>query len=339
MNRNPPKHVTMNDVADDAGVSYQTVSRVINEHPHVAAATRQRVMDAIERLDYRPNRMARTLVTNRSNTVGIVAFGSAFYGPSQMVVNIDRSLKERGYGFTMTTIRKMAFDELRDAVHELQSRAVDGLALITPIHDIDVERVRELCADTPFVMVDVAPGTTVPSVVIDQTHGGRLAAEHLIALGHRRIAVIDGPLAWNDARLRHEAYEAVLREAGVEPGPSVASDWTSAGGYRGLRELLATEEPFTGPVVGNDQMALGALHALNERGFDVPGDVSVVGFDDVPEAAYFRPPLTTVRQDFTTLGQQSAETLIALMEDPASPIRQRVLAPRLIVRASTRPKE
>lgn len=337
MNHHQGKGVTLNDVAKDAGVSYQTVSRVINDHPHVADATRTRVKAAIEKLGYRPNRMARGLVTNRSNTVGIVAFGSTFYGPSQMVVNIDWSLKERGYGFTMTTIREMSFERLRGAVHELQSRGVDGLVLITPIHDVDPDAVRDLCAGTPFVMLDAAPGASAPSIVIDQREGGRLAVQHLIDLGHTRIAEIHGPLTWNDARLRHEAFVETLRATGLEPGPSLESDWTSEGGYRTMRTLLEMDDAFSALVAGNDQMALGALHLLHERGVTVPGEMSVVGFDDVPEAAYFFPPLTTVRQDFTTLGQQSAEYLIALMEDPDTIIQQKTLMPELLTRSSTRP--
>lgn len=331
------KQTTLNDVASDAGVSYQTVSRVINDHPHVADSTRKRVQASIEKLGYRPNRVARSLVTNRTHTVGIVAYGSTFYGPSQMVVNIDRSLKERGYGLTMTTIRELTFQDLRDAVEELHSRSVDGLVLIAPIHGIDVEDIQSLCASTPFVIVGVPPGVSTPSIVIDQRKGGAMATTHLIELGHHQIAAIHGPLTWNDARLRHEAHERVLSEAGLEPGPSIESDWTSLGGYRALHEIMESNRDFTGLVVGNDQMALGAIRGLTERGISVPQDLSIVGFDDVPEAAFFNPPLTTIRQDFEALGQQSAEYLIALMEDPETRISQEFLGPTLVVRSSTQP--
>lgn len=336
MKRDRTKHVTLKDVASCTDVSYQTVSRVINDHPSVADTTRRRVKSAIEKLGYRPNRIARGLVTKRSSTVGIVAFGSTFYGPAQMIGNIDSSLKERGYGLTMTTIGEMSFDKLREAVYELKSRAVEGLVLITPIHDTRPEQVQELCAETPFVMLYAAPKASAATIVIDQRLGGVQATRHLVELEHTRIAEISGPLDWNDARLRHDAFEATLREAGLEPGTSRESDWTAAGGYHAAQQLLDTNTSFTGLVVGNDQMALGVLHALREHGISVPGDVSVVGFDDVPEAAFFSPPLTTVRQDFTALGQQSAEYLISLMEDPDTDVRQKSIAPQLIVRESTR---
>lgn len=333
--RQRPKGVTLNDVATDCNVSYQTVSRVVNGHPNVAALTRERVLASIAKLDYRPNRMARSLVTQRSQTVGIVAFGAAFYGPSQMLVNIDRSLSERGYGLTMTTVREVEFESVRIAVQELKSRAVDGLVMIAPVHDVVLGQVRDLFGATPFVLVDVEPGASAPSILIDQLEGGRLATQHLVDLGHRRIAEIHGPLEWNDGRLRHDAWRSTLVEAGLVPGPSQGSDWTAAGGYRALRELLNVGPSFTGLVVANDQMALGALHGLREAGLSTPDDISVVGFDDVPEAAFFDPPLTTVRQDFTALGQRSAEYLIALIEEPDTEIRQELLMPNIVLRRST----
>jgi LacI family transcriptional regulator len=336
VSRSRPRQVTLNDVAEDAGVSYQTVSRVVNEHPSVADDTRERVLRSIAKLGYRPNRIARGLVTQRSRTVGIVSFGAAFYGPAQMVINIDRSLKERGYGFALTTIREMTFESLRAAVQDLLERGVDGLVMITPILDIDLRQIRILCAGIPFVMIDIELGAQLPSVVIDQRYGGTLATQHLLELGHRRIAEISGPLDWCDAKLRHEGWAASMRGAGLDPAVSVESDWSAAGGYRAASNLLERGLPFSALVVGNDQMALGAVRAVREHGLQVPKDISVVGFDSIPESAFFEPPLTTVQQDFTALGRQSAEYLIALMEGEETPLQQRVLYPELIVRQSTR---
>lgn len=327
--------VTLDDVARDADVSYQTVSRVINNHPYVAEATRERVLASVARLNYRPNRTARSLVTNRSQTVGIVSFGTVFYGPAQMVINIDRSLKESGYGFTQTTIRDMTLGNLKAAVQELLDRGVDGLVMITPILDIELEWVTDLCAGVPFVMIDIALGAELPSVVIDQKHGGKLATRHLLELGHREIVEISGPLNWCDARLRHAGWLATMKGSGLEAGTSIESDWSAAGGYQALHQLADKGVPFTGLIVGNDQMALGAIRALSELGANVPHDVSVVGFDNIPESAYFHPPLTTVQQDFTALGRQSAEYLIALIENPEESLHQRVLYPELVAREST----
>ena len=329
------KKATLNDVAVYSGVSYQTVSRVINDHLNVAEATRRRVLKAIEELDYRPNRAARSLVTRRSQTVGIISYGLGYYGPAQMVMNIESAVRRRGYGLALTTIEELSLPELSRAINDLVSQNVDGIVMITPIADIDPKMITMLCAETPLVMVDTDPNERIPAVAIDQRHGAKLATQHLIDLGHRNICKISGPLNWYDARLRHEGWLATLHESGLTPGLSFEGDWTAARGYAAMQQLLDTETGFSAVVVGNDQMALGALRALRERGLKVPDDISVVGFDDVPEAAYFEPPLTTVRQDFKALGQQSIEHLMALIEAPDGPLLQRVLWPHLVVRLST----
>ncbi len=330
------KQATLNDVALHSGVSYQTVSRVVNNHPHVAKETRARVLSAIQKLGYRPNRAARSLVTRRSSTIGVVSFGTTYYGPAQMVTNIEGAVKARGYSLTPVTIAELTLEALQSAVQELRSRSVDGIIMITPVLDLNLAHISGLCADIPFVMIDITLGAAVPSVVIDQRHGAKLATQHLIGLGHRRIGEISGPLNWCDAKLRHEGWLATLHEAGLKPGPSVESDWTAAGGYEAAHRLLEAGFELSALVIGNDQMALGAMRALREHGLRVPEDVSVVGFDDVPEAAYFEPPLTTVRQDFRVLGKRSIDYLIRLIDKPDLPPHQSVLQPVLVERSSTR---
>ena len=331
------KQATMVDVARRAGISYQTVSRVINGHPSVAPLTRERVLRAIDELNYLPNVAARSLVTRRSRTVGIISYGTTFYGPGQMVANIEASFREREYGLTLSTLTEMSLGALRAAVLELRGRAVDGIVMITPLANFDTDEIRALCQDVPFVMIDVALGESVPSVVIDQHRGGILATRHLLDLGHREIAEIRGPADWSGAALRHEGMLAVLREAGLEPVMSVAGDWSAASGYEAARRLLDAGVQFSGLFASNDQMALGALRALRERGVGVPEDVSLVGFDDLPESAYFEPPLTTVHQDFVSLGRESAAYLSDLMDQRPTPRMQHVLDPELVVRCSTRP--
>ncbi len=326
----------MLDVARKAGVSYQTVSRVINRHASVAPATRARVLEAIRELEYLPNGAARNLVTRRSRTVGIVSFGTTYYGPSQMLANIEASFRERAYGLTLATLTELGLAELRSAVRELRSRPVDGIVMIAPILRVDGDEIRRLCGTVPFVMVDIALGGGLPSVLIDQRYGGRLAAQHLLELGHREIAEITGPLDWSGAELRHQGTLAVLGEAGLAPAMSVAGDWSATSGYRAAGRLLEAGARFTALVASNDQMALGAMRALRERGLRIPQDISIVGFDDVPESAYFEPPLTTVRQDFASLGRESAAYLVDLIEQGAMPLNQRVLYPELISRCSTR---
>lgn len=331
----PRKKITLNDVADHCGVSYQTVSRVLNEHPHVATETRARVLRAIVELGYRPNYVARSLATHRTHTIGMVSFGMTYYGPAQMTVNIESALKAKGYRLAFSTLDALTSEQLRDAIDHLLSQVVDGLVMITPITDVNLDMVQELCAGVPVVMIDIRRGEQVPSVVIDQRHGAMLATQHLIELGHRHICEISGPLSWCDAEQRHQGWQRAMRAARLALGQSIEGDWSAAGGYRAAQELLELNVPMTALVVGNDQMALGAIRALRERGLHVPQDISVTGFDDVPEAAFYDPPLTTVQQDFKALGLQSVEYLINLIENEDTPPHQRVLYPKLIERGST----
>ena len=330
------KRITLSDVAALAGVSSQTVSRVVNNHPYVSDDTRRRVLDAIRQLDYRPNRAARSLATQRSCMLGIITYGMTHYGPAQMMNNVEQTAKARGYSISFTSVNSMSPESMRDALETLGGRELDGLVLITPIFGIGYSDLTKICDGVPFVQVDTKLSAQVPSVVIDQRHGAQIVMQHLINLGHKQLCAISGPLNWYGARARHESWRDTLIAAGLEPGAFVEGDWTAAGGYTATHQLLDTGATFTALVIGNDQMALGAIRALRERGFRIPEDVSVVGFDDIPEAAYFDPPLTTVQQDFAALGEQSVEYLIALINNPYTPLHQRVLYPRLIVRDSTR---
>lgn len=331
------KTTTLLDIAQKAGVSHQTVSRVINHHPNVAHETRERVLQLIRDLNYQPNQVARSLATRRSRTIGIISYGTTFYGPAQMLTNIEKSFREQEYGLALSMISDLSFEELYAAISDLKSRSVDGIIIISPILDLKLTQVKELCTDLPFVMVDIALGEQMPSVVIDQRYAGKMATRHLIELGHSQISEISGPLNWCDARLRHEGWLAALAEASLEPVLSIESDWSAAGGYAAAQQLLKQGRPFTGLVVGNDQMSLGAIKALKEHNINVPHEVSIVGFDNVPESAFFDPPLTTIKQDFSSLGRQSAEYLIALIERPdRTPLHQRVLYPELVVRQSTK---
>lgn len=330
------QRVTLHDVARQADVSYQTVSRVINGSPHVAKETRERILRAIKELNYQPNAAARSLVTRRSNLIEIITFGGNFYGPSQMVLYIERVARQQGYNLLVSHVLEMSLKEIRVAMSSLSGRLVDGIILITPMIGVDYEELLALCQGTPFVMIDTQFGSVSPSVVIHQGFGGQLATQHLINLGHRAICEISGPLDWYGARARHESWLATLEAAGLQPGISVEGDWTALGGYAATQRLLETGQSFTGLVVGNDQMALGAMRALREHGLRIPDDISVVGFDDIPESACFEPPLTTVRQDFATLGRQSMDYLFNLMHQEGTPLQQRVLYPTLVERQSTR---
>lgn len=329
------KQATLADVARASGVSHQTVSRVVNNHPNVSSKTRQRVLESIKELSYRPNRAAKGLATNKSRVIGIISFGTSYFGPGQMFAEIERTVRARGYGLTARNIDAPSAQQLQAAIDDLASHSVDGIVINAPSVDLDPVQLLAIKRPLPVVMSDVPRHAKLPSVVLDQTEGVKLATRHLIDLGHRRIAEISGPLNWYCAVERHTAWVAAVREAGLVPGPNGVGDWTALSGYRTAQHLLKVAEPFTGLVVANDQMALGAMRALREYGLKVPEDVSVVGFDDIPEASFFEPPLTTVRQDFIAMGQQIVDYLLTLIQQPETPHHQRMLYPQLIERTST----
>lgn len=326
-----PKRPTLRDVAREAGVSYQTVSRVINDNAHVAPETRDRVLQVIETLGFRPNRAAQILQTERSHTLEVVM---PYFGFNRVLYDMARAANQLGYHFVISAISS---EEFPKTLLTARSRLIDGLVLIPmiPFND-NYDELIEMTDGLPFVQIGAKLGANLPSVIYDQARGARLATQHLIDLGHRKIAEISGPLLNYDGCDRHEGWRATLEDNGIEPGPSVEGDFTIDGGYAAMRQLLDSGAEFTAVVIGNDSMAFGAQTALRESGIRVPDDVSVVGFDDLPESAHFVPALTTIRQDFTVLGRLAIEYLISMIENPETPVHQRVLLPKLILRDSTR---
>lgn len=329
------KQATLADVATASGVSHQTVSRVVNNHPNVSAKTRERVLASIHDLGYRPNRTAKGLATSKTGVIGIISFGTNYFGPGQLFTEIEKTVRARGYGLALRNIDTLSARQLQAAIDDLDSHSVDGIVINAPSVDLDPGQLLSLKRPLPVVMTDVPRHAKLPSVVLDQAEGLKLATQHLTDLGHQHIAEISGPLNWYSAVERHGAWVAAVTQAGLVPGPSEVGNWTALGGYRAAQQLLTLPEPFTGLVVGNDQMALGAMRALREHGLKVPDDVSVVGFDDIPEASFFEPPLTTVHQDFIAMGQQTVDYLLALILHPKTPHHQRTLHPQLIKRSST----
>jgi LacI family transcriptional regulator len=331
---NSHKRATLYDVASRAGVSSQTVSRVINAHPNVATKTRNRVLRAIEELSYQPNRAAQSLKTKRSHTLEVITFEVGYpYSAPAMV----SKAKELGYKLMFSVVDPSSQTELHEALDEVSGRLTDGVVIITPGLNVNHEELMRLYRGIPLVLMDTYLGAQVPSVVVDQRLGSQLATQHLIDLGHRKIAEISGPLSQLiDPWERHESWQKTMAANGLEPGSSVEGDFTVAGGHSATHRLLASGADFSALVTGDDLMAVGAIHALRERGLRVPEDVSLVGFDDMEAAPYIAPPLTTVRQDFNALGIQAIDYLVALIEQPNTPLHQRVLYPELVVRQSTR---
>ncbi len=326
---------TLHDVARLAGVSYQTVSRVINHHPYVSDETRERVEKAIIELNYRPNRAAQSLAGAKSRTLAMLTFGLNNYGPAQMMIHSEHASRQAGYDLIFANVNDAKLETLRTAIHYARYRDVDGLLVITPIIGMHEEELVTLSGDIPLMLIGTGLNVNAASVVVDQYAGTRQVTRHLIELGHTQICEISGPLTWYDALERHESWLVTMQAAGLTPGISIEGNWTAESGYLAVRQLIKQGAKFTALVMGNDQMALGAIRALHEYGRRVPEDVSVVGFDDIPEASFFLPPLTTVRQDFDTLGRRGIESLIQRIHQPHIDPKQHVIAPQLIQRNST----
>jgi DNA-binding LacI/PurR family transcriptional regulator len=328
------KRPTLRDVAEEAGVSYQTVSRVINNNENVSGKTRSRVLKAIEKLDFRVNRAAQIMQTERSHTIEVVLFYAGF---NLFLYEMARSAQRAGYHFVISAITE---DEFESTLEGAASRFIDGLVIVPMMPMAEsFSELEKLCNGIPFVQVGARMGSDVPAVMYDQAQGSRAAVEHLISLGHRKIAEISGPLANHDGADRHETYLKVLRENALGKGLSIEGDFSIDSGYHSMKQLLESGGDFSAVFMGNDSMAFGAHSALREAGLRVPEDISIVSFDDVPEAAHFVPKLTTVRQDFQALGRLTIEYLLSMIENPETEIYQRVLQPQLMIRESTCPFE
>ncbi|WP_329491607.1 LacI family DNA-binding transcriptional regulator [Kitasatospora sp. NBC_01246] len=326
------------DVAALAGVSSQTVSRVANHRPNVEPETRDRVLSAMRMLGYQRNSAARALTLGRFHVLGVVTFDIAAQGNARTLAAISRAAQAAGYSVNVVCAEAQTEDAVQQAVRQLTDQAVDGLIVIEA--QILDRRGFDISSGVPVVVADGDPERCFPSVDTDQAAGAIAATRHLLDLGHRTVWHIGGPQDSYAARRRAAAWHSTLKEAGAPVPPLALGDWTAASGYELGRELAARPE-VTAVFAANDHMALGLSLALREAGRRVPEDVSVVGFDDVPESAYFAPPLTTVRQDFEEVGRQCVALLLDRIDPPGG---QRAgtepvsVTPHLLVRSSsTRP--
>ncbi|WP_454299263.1 LacI family DNA-binding transcriptional regulator [Salana multivorans] len=345
----------MTDVARLAGVSHQTVSRVINGHPSVRDSTRERVLAAMAELQYRPNRLARALVTARSGLLGVVTSGSARYGPMSTLLAIEETARGSDYAVHVRAVRPGAESDpeslaelLEAALAELDTQAVEAAVVIAPRVSV-VEGLDGIVSRAPLVLVaaGVEPTERFDVVAVDQAAGARAVTRHLIDLGHERIGHLAGPRDWFDARERARGWREELATAGLTPAGEWEGDWTADAGYQLGLELAREPDRPTAIVASNDQMALGLLRAFGEEGVRVPEDISVTGFDDIEGTGYFRPPLTTVRQDFEALARLVMGRVLAAVERaaehddgrsaPRSPGAAPTTMPELVIRASTAP--
>ncbi|EXG81460.1 transcriptional regulator [Cryptosporangium arvum DSM 44712] len=333
-----PRTSIMRDVARLAGVSHQTVSRVLNEHPSVREETRARVLEAMRALNYRRNLAARTLATRRSGILGLVGFESTLYGPASMLYGIEDAARAAGYFVSVVTVRSLERTAVLEAIDRLCAQAVEGIVAIAP-----KESAANALAEVPDGLGAVGVGgageSGVASVRFDNRAGAALATQHLLDLGHATVHHVGGPSDWPEARDRIEGWRATLYANDRVVPEAEFGAWTADSGYE-IGAALARDPSVTAVFCANDPVALGVLRAMHEAGRRVPDDVSVVGFDDVPEAGYFLPPLTTVRQDFAELGRRSLEVLLDQLREDAPAGRNDgsvLLEPTLTVRGSTGP--
>ncbi len=332
--RRPKRKPSMYDVAALAGVSHQTVSRVLNNHPSIRESTRQRVLQAIDEVNYIPNSIARALATNRSHRIGALVDTPVHYGPNSTLRGFEEAARAVGYTVDAITVSGSSQQTAEAGVEHLLAHGVEGLCVIAPRISSE-ESVRAAIREVPGVVVTAEAGAGRLTDAVDQRAGARLVTQHLVDLGHRRILHVAGPRDWLDARARESEWRAVLEEHGLPVREPVEGDWTADFGYRYACESPEVEHG-TAIFAANDQMALGILHGLHARGLRVPQDLSLVGYDDIPESRHFLPPLTTVRQDFHALGMLSVALLVAALAGDHDP-RTEMIPPELVVRESTAP--
>jgi DNA-binding LacI/PurR family transcriptional regulator len=306
------KRPAMTDVARLAGVSHQTVSRVLNDHPNVKEQTRLRVRAAMAELGYRPNKAAQALVTGRTQLIGVVAQNTTLYGPASLLAAFEQAAAEAGFAVSVGSVGRLDRESIAGAVERHLDQRVAGLVVIAPVASADAA-LAVIPAGVPLVTVDGDPRRARALVTVDQVAGAQAATRHLLDAGHRTVWHVSGPPDWYDAAGRVEGWRQTLEEAGAEVPPVLPADWTAAAGYR-AGQMLARMPEVTAVFAANDHLALGILRALSERGRRVPQEVSVVGFDDVPEAAFFTPPLTTIRPDFAAVAHAGLGLLLAQMD-------------------------
>lgn len=313
----PAHPPVMADVARLARVSHQTVSRVVNDHPNVRPATRERVRAAIRQLGYRPNRAARTLATDRTRTLGVVSVDSAAHGPASILAGIEEGARAAGYAVTIAALSAPDGSAVLDAVGRLAGSGVDGLVVVGP-RDGRVDAMRAPRCAVPIVSVGSAM-SAAGRVAVESRAGAHHATAHLLDLGHRTVHHISGPASWPELHERAAGWRQALTDRGA-PVPEVlrVPDLSARSGYRSGWSAAAgaidAGEAITALLCAGDHLALGVIRAIQDAGLRVPEDVSVIGFDDIPESAYFGPPLTTVRLDYHDLGRRALELLVDLVE-------------------------
>jgi len=334
---------TIKKVASVAGVSTQTVSRVINERPDVSPETRKKVQKVIEELSYRPSTLARSLIQQRSYTLGVVTFGLKHIGPSRTLNGIADKADELGYMLLMKELESFDTNKIDGVINSLLARQVDGILWVAPEID-DTHAWVDDGLDIfpiPIVFTAMKPRKGVSSVAIDNYQGAVLATKHLMGCGCKKIGHISGPLAWWEANERKRGWCDTLKAAGYEvlETHSAEGNWSSASGEQAFFQLLESFPDMDGVFVGNDQMALSVLREVHRRGILVPDQLAVVGYDNIAESAYFFPSLTTVSQDLQLLGGEAIQNIVEMIqarrENRFAVTQSKLIQPALVIRESS----
>lgn len=340
--------VTIHDVAKQAGVSTKTVSRVVNGQGEISAQTRARVQAVIDELGYRPNILARSLVSQRSNMLGVVTWGLDYYAPSRIVVGIEQRSSQLGYSLFLHLMSHPTDAGAEKILNTLADHRVDGIIWAIPEVGANHEWIRRVSLDNlpPIVFLNTQSRTGLDTIAVDNHRGGELAAQHLIARGCRNIGVIKGPPGWWEAEERFTGWQNALARAGLAAPPQriVQAEWSVETGMQAMQRLLTQAPETDGVFAGSDDIALGALTAAIQSGCRIPADLALVGFDNIPQSAYFHPPLTTIDQPLSRTGRAAVDLLLeriehrrnggseASMTAGANALK---LEPRLVIRASS----
>jgi len=332
--------VTIKDVAAHSGVSTQTVSRVINNRPDVAPDTRERVEDVIATLGYRPSAVARTLVARRSNSIGVLLAGMAYTGTALTLRGIVDEAASLGLTVLIAELPEGdSLDDPRPAISALVEHHVDGIIMSVPAIGQAVDRIKAVLSDhyDPVVFVKAGVSDRHSSVLVDNLAAIEDVVDHLVSIGRSRIAHISGPANWQEAEFRREGWERGLERHHLKADPAMCEegDWSPESGAAAMSALLDRIPDLDAVIAGNDRMALGAMHVLRSRGLRIPEDVAITGFDDVDEAAWFAPPLTSVGQPLTEMGRQAVRRLWSEFHGSETPPVAIPLRAELMIREST----
>ncbi|MFF1876255.1 LacI family DNA-binding transcriptional regulator [Leifsonia sp. NPDC058230] len=330
-----PRAARMVDVARLAGVSQQTVSRVVNGHTNVAPEIRERVEKAISQLRYRRNSAARSLATSRSMNLGVLSYALSVHGPALALFGIAEEARRSGYATSLVSIADVDRTSIKAGLDSLVEDGVDAIVVLAPMTAAR-EVLHRLDSDVPVVRFEQGSPAGPSTVSVDETLGAQLATRHLLDLGHETVHFVGGPVGWMASEARRRGWQTELALAGrVTPLEFESPDWSAESGYRAGIEIAA-DRSITAVLAINDAMALGLMKALAERGLSVPGDVSIVGFDDRDESPFFQPALTTVRLDFTEVGRRAVASVLRTLRGE-SPQTIPLIEPELKVRESTAP--